>query len=119
MNTSKPRVNVSTEGAITVAELVDEDVLEEHVIEQIAEELFALTDKAPLRLVVTFGRVKHLSSSALGTLIRLNKRIEQDDGHLKLADIHRSLYEIFAITKLDKLFDICDTKEAACSSFTS
>ena len=119
MNISKSRVKVSVEGAITVAELLDEDVLEEHVIEQIAQELFTLAEKPRLRLVVTFAHVKHLSSSALGTLIRLNKRIEQGDGHLKLSDIHRTLYEIFVITKLDKLFDICDTKEAACASFSS
>ena len=111
---------MAEQGAITVVELLDEDVLEEHVINEITEELFSVVvDGVRIRLVLSFARVKHLSSSALGALIRLNKRVAEVDGQLKLCDINPSLHEVFVITKLNKLFDICDTKEIAGSSFSS
>jgi len=101
-----------------VVELLDEEILDEITISEIAESLFSiLEDKLPNRMVLSFDRVKHLSSMALGTLIRLNKRVEEHGGKLKLCEIRKSLYEIFEITKLNKLFDIYDSRDLAVSSF--
>jgi anti-sigma B factor antagonist len=50
-------------------------------------------------------------------LIRLNKRVEENGGTLKLCQLRKSLYEIFAITKLDRLFESYDEKNTAISSF--
>ena len=83
-----------------------------------AESLFSVVeDKAPVKMLLSFGRVKHLSSSAWGTLIRLSKRVDESGGTLKLCSIKQSLYEVFVITKLNKLFDICKDQETALSSF--
>ena len=120
MQSSGPRIEVSQEGDVTIAHLLDEEVLEDFVISEIAESLFALVlDKGSVKLVLSFANVKHLSSSALGTLIRLNKRVEESDGLLCLCDLIPSLYEIFVITKLNKLFSIYDNKEMAVSSLKS
>ena len=69
------------------------------------------TNKPAINLLLSFSHVKHLSSSALGTLIWLNKRVEEGKGKLKLCGLKKSLYEIFVITKLNKLFEIYDNKE--------
>lgn len=112
-----PRIAVSREGSITIVELLDEEILEEATINDIAESLFSVVlENAPVRMVLCFGKVKHLSSSALGTLIRLNKRIDESGGTLKLCDIKPSLQEIFVITKLNRLFDIHENKEMALGS---
>ncbi|MBN2211116.1 MAG: STAS domain-containing protein [Sedimentisphaerales bacterium] len=114
MQTGGPRIAVSQDGPITIAELMDEEILEENIIEDIAESLFGLVQEKPsLLLVLDFHQVKHLSSSALGTLIRLNKRIEETKGQLKLCGLRPTLYEIFTITKLNRLFNIYETRELA------
>ncbi len=113
-----PSIEVTREGNITVVELLNEEVLEEMTINNIAESLFSLVEEnASIKLLLSFKKVKHLSSSALGTLIRLNKRVEENKGTLKLCGLRKGLYDIFVITKLNRLFDIYDDKEEAIASF--
>lgn len=112
-----PRLRVSREADAVVIELVDEEILDESVISDVAESLFLVTHDNPGgALLLSFEHVRYLSSGALGTLIRLNKRAEEHGGTLKLCHIRPSLYEIFAITKLNKLFDIYENKEIALNS---
>lgn len=113
-----PRVEISHEGRIVVAELQDEEILEEAIINEVADSLFSVVADTPqIKLLLSFEKVKYLSSSALGMLIRLNKRVEENGGTLKLCQLRKSLYEIFAITKLDRLFESYDEKNTAISSF--
>ncbi len=114
-----PKIEVSHEGAVTVVELLDEEILEEGTINTVADSLFAVVaDNPGIKLLLSFERVRHLSSSALGTLIRLNQRVEKSNGMLKICHLRKSLLEIFKITKLNRLFDIYEDKTVALSSFT-
>ena len=61
--------------------------------------------------------MEHLSSAALGVLITLNKQVTEHKGTLKLSDIAPQIYEVFKITRLNKLFDIHDTAEQALGTF--
>lgn len=113
-----PSIEVTREGNITVVELLNEEVLEEMTINNIAESLFSLVEEnRGIKLLLSFAKVKHLSSSALGTLIRLNKRVEENQGELKLCELRKSLFEIFVITKLNRLFEIYDDRQSALRSF--
>lgn len=120
MEYKSPRLEINVEGQITVIRLLDEEILEEPIINEIADALFLYVAEHPgLKLCLSFKNVKHLSSSALGTLIRLSKRVEDSGGELKLCEIRPSLHEVFVITKLNKLFDIYETKDTALGSFVS
>ena len=70
-----------------------------------------------VKLLLSFKAVEHLSSAALGTLITLNKQVSEQKGVLKLSDIAPPIYEVFKITRLNKLFDICGTVDEALSTF--
>jgi len=50
-------------------------------------------------------------------LIMLNKKIADQSGSLKLSDISPQIFEVFKITRLNKLFDIHPTAEQALGSF--
>jgi len=113
-----PKIEVTQDGAVTIVELLDEEILEEGTIHTIAESLFSVVSERPgIQLLLSFSHVKHLSSSALGTLIRLNKRVEEAQGTLKLCRLRTALQEIFKITKLNRLFEIYDDKATALGSF--
>ena len=115
---TRPKIAIKNEGSIAVLELLDEEILDESTINDISDSLFSVQDEQNTEhMILSFVRVKHLSSMALGMLIRLNKKAEEGGGTLKLCDIKPSLFEVFRITKLDKLLSIYDTCEHALASF--
>jgi anti-sigma B factor antagonist len=111
------RVNDLTKAV--VVEFADRKILEELSIVQIGEEFSQLSSAFPGRiLVMGFGNVAHLSSATLGLLIKLNDQVARDKGHLILADIRPQIYEVFRITKLNRLFDISDSVGEALDRVT-
>lgn len=118
MPTGSSRLRVRHEKDITQVEFVDRNILDEANIQQIGDEITELIDSATSpKLLINFANVDHLSSAALGTLITINNRMKNRKGQLRLANIDPQIYEVFKITKLDKLFSIHQTTEAALASF--
>lgn len=112
-------IDVKVVGHVTVATLVDKKVLNDTLIENIARELFYLADRETvLSLVVSFKPVTFLSSSILGKLITLNKRMKNKGGWLRLSDMKDpEIYGLFTLTNLTKVFDIRETEAEAIAAF--
>lgn len=118
MPTGSSRLRVKHEKDVTQVEFVDRNILDEANIQQIGEEISSLIDSATSpKLLINFANVDHLSSAALGTLITINNKMKARKGQLRLANIDPQIYEVFKITKLDKLFTIHQSTEAALASF--
>ena len=66
--------------------------------------------------MLNFANVKFLSSAVLGLLIRISKKIYQRNGQLKLCGINSKIFDIFKITRLDRVFDIYGDVNAAVAS---
>jgi anti-sigma B factor antagonist len=110
----QPKLKVRRQGNVQVVEFEDRKILEEIVITQIGEQLRELAEAEPKpRLVLDFKNVEHLSSAALGVLITLNKQVSERQGKLALANIQAQIFEVFRITRLNKLFNIQNTTDAA------
>jgi anti-anti-sigma factor len=58
------------------------------------------------RLLLDFGNVAYLSSTALGLLLRLRKALHARGGRLTLCNLAPQVYEVFEVTRLHTLFDI-------------
>jgi anti-sigma B factor antagonist len=69
-----------------------------------------------INLILDFCNVRFLSSAVLGLLIRVSKKVYERDGQLKLCNIDPKIHEIFKITRLNKIFDICQDIEDAFES---
>jgi len=118
MPTKDSRLIVSEEGQITRVRFLDRNILEEANIQQIGDEVAHLIERSDNpKLLIDFDQVEHLSSAALGTLITINNRIRQKDGQLRLCNIDPQIYEVFVITKLNKLFQIHEDTVKAMASF--
>ena len=112
------RLEVEDIGDVTVVNFVDRKILDEQNIQVIGDQLFGLVDTEGLRkLLLNFGNVEYLSSAALGKLITLNKKLQQAGGRLILCNIDPQIYEVFEITKLNKLFNIQTEEQAALQAF--
>lgn len=111
-------VEISREGGVTVVRFADRKILEEIPIAEIGEQLTTLADSEDgIKLLLDFENVEHLSSAVLSMLINLNKRVSEQKGQLKLANIKPQIYEVFKITRLNELFDIRDSVTDAKKSF--
>ncbi len=111
------RLSVSAEGDVKVARFADRKILDEVSIMHLGESLTELVvDATPPKLVLDFANVGHMSSSALGMLITLHKRIRERNGDLCLCAIQPSIYEIFVITRLNEIFRIHKSVSDALAS---
>jgi anti-sigma B factor antagonist len=112
------RLQVSEVGGVTVVRFVDRKILDEANIQELGQELFQLVEEDNRKkLLLNFSSVEFLSSAALGKLITLDKKVKAHSGKLKLSNIRPEIYEVFAITKLNKLFDIKDDEADALAVF--
>src|ERR1700722_15446223 len=111
-------MSVSQLKDISVVEFTNNKILDEANIEDIKTTLFGLIDsKTTPKLLLDFANVDHISSAALGTLINVSNRVKEKNGQLRLANIKPQIFEVFVITKLNKLFRILPNRAEAAASF--
>ena len=105
-------------GDVTVVTFTDKKILDEQTIQVIGEQLTSLVEEVGRKkLLLNFGHVELLSSAALGKLVTLNRKIKDAGGKLVLCRINPNIYEVFEITKLNKLFNIKAEEQAALQEF--
>jgi len=116
MDNITPKIGVEYVDNVVVATLLLEKILEQSDIQVIQESIMPLIEKkAGIDLVIDFSNVKFLSSSVLGLLIRISKKIYETGGQLRLCSIDAKINEIFKITRLDKVFQILPDVKSAVS----
>jgi anti-anti-sigma factor len=112
------RLDVNEVGEVTVVRFHDHKIVEDINIQELGQELFQLVEKDRRdKLLLNFSAVEFLSSAALGKLITLDKKVKAHGGKLKLSNIRTEIYEVFAITKLNRLFDIKEDEADALAAF--
>jgi len=118
MSETMPPVSVVHDKDIRIVEFTNNKILDEGNIAEIGQTLTSLVEeRANPKLLLDFANVDHLSSAALGMLINANNKIKIKNGMLRLANIKPQIFEVFVITKLNKLFRILPTRAEAMSSF--
>jgi anti-sigma B factor antagonist len=112
------RIEVTEVGDVTVVRFRDHKIVEDISIQQLGQEMFQLVEVDNRdKLLLNFSSVDFLSSAALGKLITLDKKMKSHGGTLKLSNIRPEIYEVFSITKLNRLFDIRDDEADALAAF--
>jgi anti-sigma B factor antagonist len=105
-------------GYVTVALVLDRRLQDQGVIQELAAELESLlSDNAPKNVLLNLSRVEFISSAALNRLITYNNRIKKAGGQLKVSNLKPQIEEVFAITRLNKHFDIRSDESAALGSY--
>ena len=110
-------LKVTRQAGTVQVEFTTRKILDEANIAEIGERLSEIVEKEERpRLIISFSAVDHLSSAALGTLIIINNKVKQRNGQLRLSNINPQIFEVFSITRLDKLFRIYSTVKEAQES---
>lgn len=114
---SYQRLDVSNVGNATVVRFVDRKILDAANIEQLGSELISLVDSQPeIRLVLDFSKVEFMSSAALGKLVKLEKKVKEKGGKVRLCNIRPEIFEVFQITNLHRVFGIHKSEADAIAS---
>jgi anti-sigma B factor antagonist len=112
-------VQVTDRDGVKLVRIVSSAILREGEVESLGHALLALAEVPGRRVVLSFLGVRHLTSLVLGKLIHVHKRLAESGGELRLADIDPHIYEVFAITHLDRLFRIFEREDEAVASFAA
>jgi len=119
MEPIKPRIGVDYAENATIVTFTDEKILEENDIRALQESVMSVIEQGRrINLILDFCNVRFLSSAVLGLLIRISKKIYEQDGQLRLCSINPKIYEIFKITRLTKIFDIYPDAKSAAENLT-
>ncbi len=117
MSNASP-VAISHIEKIILVEFTNTRILDEANIAQIRAAISAQIEPADMpQLLIDFSNVDHLSSSALGMVIDIRKKVLDRNGKIRLCSIKPHLLEAFVITRLDKLLKILPDRPAAIASF--
>jgi anti-sigma B factor antagonist len=108
------RIEVSESASVSVVRFLDQKIIDPESIQEMGEELFGLVEQDDRKkIVLNFATVEFLSSAALGKLITFEKKVKKSSAQLILTNISPEIFQVFAITNLDKLFQIKDSEADA------
>jgi anti-anti-sigma factor len=110
-----PLLNACKAGDVTLATVLT-PYLSEANAEDLGEELFRLVEGvARPRLRLDLGQVTFLTSTVLGKLVGLHKRVRAAGGELVLLNVTDYVYEVFELTLLHQFLDVRRPPRAAAS----
>src|SRR5262249_21753040 len=102
-----PRLEVRDQGDLTVVHFPARTGLNEQNTHIIGEQLFGLVDRPGRRtLLLDLGNVEYLTSTTLGKLVALPKKLRAVGGRLLLSNLDPHVSEVLAITQLNRILEI-------------
>ena len=111
-------LDISQIHGITIVQLLDDRLVEGDGIEDLGQELYRLIEPERRRKVVlNFSSVKYISSTGLGKLVVLHKKVKAHGGMLRLCCMRPDVRRVFTVTKLDRMFDIRENEADALAAF--
>jgi len=114
MDQMNPNLSIEYTGNVVVAVPTDVKILDEEQIHSLEKSFMPLIEQNPsIRLLIDFSNVQFLTSSVLGLLIRIHRKVLQAEGQLRFCCIDKKILDIFKITRLDKVFAIYADRQSA------
>ena len=105
-------------GDVTVVTFRDRRLIDSPEVETLSKALFALVELGDRRnLLLDFSGVDFVSSAVLNKLVKLQRALVASGGSLKLVHLDGELHRIFAMTHLDRAFEIYADVEQGLAAF--
>jgi anti-anti-sigma factor len=106
MNSPEP-LSVTRDGDRTTARFARLTSLNEYHADLIGKQLMALADAPGTKFItLDLGNVEYVTSTVLGHLVALNKRLQTAGGRLTLDNVRPAVKDILKVTLLDQVLDI-------------
>lgn len=108
-------INVSKEGDVVV--VVVEGDLDASSAPDLRARFEALIGQGENQYVIDLVGVPFMDSSGIAALVNLFKRVRIGAGDVKLCGFQEEVKKVFELTRLNRVFDIFDTRAEAVASF--
>jgi len=114
-----PALESEKQGDVLIIRPQHTRIQDEARIEPLGRELLEVANSLTEgKLLLNFKEVTFMSSAMLGKLIQLSKHCRAGGIDLKLCGISQEIMKIFAMMKLDRMFDIRRDQAAALKAFS-
>ena len=87
------------------------------IADHVRNELLAKIKTPKTNIVLDLQGVEFIDSSGFGALVYVFNKAKNTNSIFKLCNISKEAMELVAITKLDKVFDICPSVDDCINSF--
>ena len=105
---------VEEQDDIVIARFVNDRLTDELNVERMGEELFSLADQFQFRkVIVDMSAVQHMTSSSLGKLITMHRRLHRVEGRLALCHLTHGVQDVLETSRLIKYFNVAKDVESA------
>ncbi len=92
---------IALDGDVARVDVLRERLTEEDNVEEFGQELISLVEKQKVtKVILGMDRVKYFTSSVIGKLIMLHRRMGRSDGELVLARLRPEAEEILSTSQL-------------------
>ena len=107
-------LKLSRDGEAVVAAFDRPNLSEDENIEQLGHELFSLVDQYDCRKVVlNLSAVEFVTSSFLGKMITLHRKLHRKDGKLVICHVHGGVADVMRSSRLLEYFHVTDSLDRA------
>ena len=73
--------------------------------------------KAHTKVVFDLSQLRFIDSSGLGAFLSCLRQLSTNRGELKLCGMSNQVYQTFELVRMNRIFDIYDTKDEAVQAF--
>jgi anti-sigma B factor antagonist len=102
---------VEKKGDVTVVDVEGQLIVGNR--QELKQKVLEQLEGGDRKFVIDFSDTGYIDSSGLGVLVSLSKKIREQGGELRLANLNEDLRTLFELTKLDTLFKIADSRQEA------
>ena len=100
-------IHVRIVGDLAIVGFNQKGLIGASLVEGLGSELHSLIDHEGWKhILLNFSGVETAASAALAQLIRLDRKVKEVRGILRLCSLTPSLLEVFRASRLDRVFDI-------------
>jgi len=109
------QIDVTKEGDVVVVTV--EGDLDSSSAPDLRARFEELIEQRENQYVIDLTGVPFMDSSGIAALVNLFKRVRIGAGDVKLCGFQEEIEKVFKLTRLDRVFDIFDTRAEAVASF--
>jgi anti-sigma B factor antagonist len=110
-------LQIEQNGTVTIVRFLTSDLSAGAIVETVSDELSALVEEQERRvLLIDLGEIQKLSSSLLGRLIALHKRLLVLGGEMAICRIDPEVRKVFDVCQLPRLLHLyADERDASAA----
>jgi|APLak6261662433_1056034.scaffolds.fasta_scaffold00222_2 anti-sigma B factor antagonist len=95
--------------------LLQGELIDRNQATEMMQEIETAISKDETKIVLNLAELKYLNSSGLNVLINILTKARKAGGDVAICNVNKKITELLVITKLNSVFNVCDSEEKAIS----